>query len=474
MTVEELKAVQKSIQDCTFDPARFPKLHVVQSGQRCFRKIQVPDIGERHLLKVLYLNQATMHSITNNQSATVSLKRLDDILFGNNTQPGFKHFAPYMSSNRDGHGTTFTTGLAKVGHWNPAPVVHSYKENAQRQGVNEYLRRLNEEAGRLAGIVMPAYMEQQFLSFSRRRQAAFNTPFFGPDYDSQSFFSSTQVNYNEIKQGHVQGVAGHVHHDSSDCAVSYTMAVNLSCLRLSTEPGYFWFPGLDLVDHLEPRSALIFQGIEEHTGTPVIPAVDDHSTLPHGDTVETRVNLIMYPNNSILNDRSNWRRTGSEIYVAPRRPNLLQDGLPCLGGIQNYALWQRMEAYRSIVNSLKDFNHLPLNPAGILQHVFSDNAEVAIDSTKVQALITNVGLFESEAESSQLVNLIQSLSDLIKSYVQRPFKDLIEPSADSNTLTGQKRTQEIAQIFDLPHRAYFPTSGHVEEIVEGLDQPEIS
>ena len=467
LSLAELDAVQQAIGDGEFEPSRFPKLHLVQPGQRCFKNITVPEVGERKMLKVLYLNEDTMNSILGNNNASTMMSCLQNIILGNQDIPGFKHFAPHMSSNRDGHGTTFTTGLASVAHWNPAPSAHCYGEKAERTGVAKYLQRLNKEAGRLAGLLMPKVMGQRFLDFSHRRQAALNTPFFGPDYDSQAFFSSTQVNYNEVRKGHVRGVAGHVHHDGSDCAVSYTMAVNLSQLRPTTNPGYFWFPGMDLVIPLQPRQALIFQGIEQHTGTPVIPIEDDNSPLPNGDTMETRINLIMYPNHSILNERHNWRRTGTELYASVQRPNLLQDALPCFGGERNYALWIRMEALRSMMKSLKDFHHLSLNPVGFLEHIFHDTEGIAIDSTRIQSILTTVGVFESDAQSAALQDLIRSLSMLIKKHVSRPIDVSNAPVA-----LARKRTQQMAQIFDLPHRSFSPITGHMEETEEAPGQME--
>ena len=80
------------------------------------------------------------------------------------------------------------------------------------------------------------------------------------------------------------------------------MSINMSILRKSTHPGYFWFPNLDLVIPLKPRQVMIFQGIECHTGSPVLAhpnAPETHLSYDYGE--EVRVNVICYPSRKALN-----------------------------------------------------------------------------------------------------------------------------------------------------------------------------
>src|SRR6266480_2196545 len=122
--------------------------------------------------------------------------------------------------------------------------------------------------GKLAGRIMPLCMNEEYVDFCKQRKATFNVPCFGEEFDSQAFFTSSQINCSTSTL-HVGRIAGGIHSDSQDCTTSYSMLINLSVIRDSSDLGYFWFPNLDLMVPIRVKQIIIFQGIKEHTGTPM-------------------------------------------------------------------------------------------------------------------------------------------------------------------------------------------------------------
>src|SRR6266480_7487587 len=153
--------------------------------------------------------------------------------------------------------------------------------------------------GKLAGHVMPLCMNEEYVDFCKQQKATFNVPYFGEEFDSQAFFTSSQINCSTGTL-HVGGTARGIHLDSQDCAASYSMSINLSVIRDSSDLEYFWFPNLDLMVPIRVKQIIIFQEIEEYTGTPLSIDTTDASQPPLGYVEDIRLNVISYPKSAII------------------------------------------------------------------------------------------------------------------------------------------------------------------------------
>src|SRR5256885_639403 len=115
---------------------------------------------------------------------------------------------------------------------------------------------------------MPCCMNEKYINFSELCKITFNVPCFRDDFDTQAFFTFSQINCStEIT--HVRGTAGGIHSDLQDCSTLYSMSINLSMIHNSLNLGYFWFFNLGLMISIRIKQIIIFQEIEEHTGTPM-------------------------------------------------------------------------------------------------------------------------------------------------------------------------------------------------------------
>jgi hypothetical protein len=74
-------------------------------------------------------------------------------------------------------------------------------------------------------------------------------------------------------------------------------------VRESSNLGWFWFPNLDLVVPVKPGYGMLFQGLEEHTGTPFYLDSDDTSPIPFDYVKEARFNIIAYPKHVMMQGR---------------------------------------------------------------------------------------------------------------------------------------------------------------------------
>jgi len=134
---------------------------------------------------------------------------------------------------------------------------------------------------------------------------------------------------------------------SQDCAASYFMSINLSVIRDSSDLGYFWFPNLDLMVPIQVKQIIIFQGIEEHTRTPMSIDQTDQSQFPLGYIKDMRFNVISYPKAAIINDTNPYNYDGLFDQVL-KNPNLLEDAQSHFGGKANYDQWCRIEVAKYI------------------------------------------------------------------------------------------------------------------------------
>jgi len=123
---------------------------------------------------------------------------------------------------------------------------------------------------------------------------------------------------------HVGGAARGIHSDSQDCTASYSMSINLSVIRDSSDLGYFWFPNLDLMVPIQVKQIIIFQGIEEYTETPMSINQMDQSQFPLGYMEDMQFNIISYPKAAIIND-TNPRNHNGLLGQALKNLNLLED-----------------------------------------------------------------------------------------------------------------------------------------------------
>ena len=109
------------------------------------------------------------------------------------------------------------------------------------------------------------------------------------------------------------------------------MSINLSVIRDSSNLGYFWFSNLDLMISIRIKQIIIFQGIEEHTGTPMFIDSTDSSLCPLEYTEDIRFNIISYPKSAIINDINSRNYKGLLDFVL-QHSNLLKDTLPHFRG----------------------------------------------------------------------------------------------------------------------------------------------
>ena len=151
-----------------------------------------------------------------------------------------------MKGNCNGPTSAFTTGLNLFNSWCVSPVAHSVVAEDGDNHVSQWVQAFHILLGDLAQCAMPAFTSAEYIDFCKTRKAMFNSPCFGFTYDTQAYFTSAQVNCSDGKT-HIGGKAGSVHSDAQDCNASYSMALNLSVIRPSSNLGYFWFPNLDLM-----------------------------------------------------------------------------------------------------------------------------------------------------------------------------------------------------------------------------------
>ena len=210
---------------------------------------------------------------------------------------------------------------------------------------------------------MPKFISQEYIQFCNKRKTIVNSPYFRSSYDTQSYFSSAQVNGSN-GEIHVGGKARDVHTDTQDCKASYSMSVNLSVVRYSSNLGYFWFPNLDLIIPVKPQQIIIFQGIEEHIGTPLIIDKTDKFVLPLGYPNDVQFNIIAYSKAGIINGISP-KNLNSTISGASKA-NLYQHALPHFSGKLNYQIWMKVEIAKAIVEqatkSLSMIKDMKLDP----------------------------------------------------------------------------------------------------------------
>src|SRR5436190_15756170 len=217
--------------------------------------------------------------------------------------------------------------------WCVSPVAHSVEKDEGDNCIARWIQQFHILLGDLAQYVMLTFMSAEYIDFCKMQRIMFNSPCFGSTYDMQSYFTSAQINCSN-GEIHISGKAGDIHTDAQDCNASYSIALNLSVIKPSSNLGYFWFPNLDLMVPIRPLQLIIFQGIEEHTGTPLYVDENDTSPLPLGYPNDIWFNIIAYPKSGIING-TKPKNLDSTLVAAPKI-NLYRHALPHFGGESNH------------------------------------------------------------------------------------------------------------------------------------------
>ena len=178
-------------------------------------------------------------------------------------------------SNRDEKDTAFTIGLTLYNSWAVAPVSHSTVTNNAEAAA--WIQQFHILLSKLTKAVMPCCMSEEYINFCELHKMTFNVPCFGDNFDTQAFFTSSQINCStEIT--HVRGTAGGIHSDLQDCSASYSMSINLSVIRDSSNLGYFWFSNL-CYSPIMHRPYYVIASLRHYCGTTMTTLQPNYSRL---------------------------------------------------------------------------------------------------------------------------------------------------------------------------------------------------
>ena len=183
------------------------------------RLLKILMLDEKHWENegLLYITEAI-----NDLASHVQGRYSNDI-----PESGFLKYKDIFHSNRDGKDTAFTTGLTLYNSWIVAPISHSTVKHSAEGAT--WIQQFHILLGRLAGCVMSVCMNNEYINFCKQRKATFNVPCFREEFDTQAFFTSSQINCSNGTL-HVAGTAEEIHSDSQDCTGSYFMSINLSVI----------------------------------------------------------------------------------------------------------------------------------------------------------------------------------------------------------------------------------------------------
>jgi hypothetical protein len=150
------------------------------------------------------------------------------------------------------------------------------------------------------------------------------------------------------------GTAGDTHRVGEDDPLSYSVAVHASVLREGSEQGVMLFPSLRCAVRLRPGLVLVFQDIEPHRVTPLVPSHDLTAPLPPGYDDDTRIVCILYPKRDILNATRpralpENERALAQVLQAPA--SLVEDSLASFGSRCQQSRWTKHEMLHSMRRS---------------------------------------------------------------------------------------------------------------------------
>src|SRR5436190_9104214 len=206
---KELNDILLSLRNNTFDPVKYPNIVVAQSGVPYFRKLNLEDGTYYSMLKVFMIDCADCPNDI--ESRIHQLKSHVQGVYGyGEAQSGFMRIKDLMKGNRDGPTTAFTTGLNLFNSWCVSPVAYSVEKDDGDNRVARWIQQFHILLGDLAPHVMPTFMSAEYIDFCKTRKIMFNSPCFGLTYDTQSYFTSAQINCSS-SETQVGGKAGDMH-----------------------------------------------------------------------------------------------------------------------------------------------------------------------------------------------------------------------------------------------------------------------
>ncbi|KAI9818981.1 MAG: hypothetical protein M1826_001236 [Phylliscum demangeonii] len=366
-----------------FDLASHPWLTFLRSRQAFAIPLSNGDLG----IRVMYVHRDDLERMR----LPEVVGELDELMAhvrgcgnGQVVHDGFATYQPSMVGNRDGPTTAFSTSFIAAGHYLVAPVAHSVcanvswhtgteaEKNDFQQAQQAWLRRFNRLAGDLAGRLIRGLLPSDYVEMLDARADLTNPPCPGRTPNLNRFLTSIQVNCSTPATP-VGGTAGDTHRDSGDEPFSFSVAINASVVRDSTELNFLLFPVLGVAIPVCPGGIAIFSGVEYHRAMPMVTAAHDSTPIPLGYPQETRLQIILYPKLGILNSQlerctpdtphERWDRDTASRY------NLVDHGIVAFGSAEACDLWIRKEGLRAYVNHLQRQQHLKTTIDSDLLHV---------------------------------------------------------------------------------------------------------
>ncbi|KAI9825050.1 MAG: hypothetical protein M1826_007128 [Phylliscum demangeonii] len=347
-----------------FDLASHPWLTFLRSRQAFAISLSNGDLG----IRVMYVHRDDLERM----GLPGVVGELDELMAhvrgcgnGQVVHDGFATYQPSMVGNRDGPTTAFSTSFIAAGHYLIAPVVHSVcanvswhtgteaEKNDFQQAQQAWLSRFNGLAGDVAGRLIRELLPSDYVEMLDARADLTNPPCPGRTPNLNRFLTSIQVNCSTPATP-VGGTAGDTHRDSGNEPFSFSVAINASVVRDSTELNFLLFPVLGVAVPVCPGGIAIFSGVEYHRAMPMVTAAHDPTPIPLGYQQETRLQIILYPKLD--------RDTAS-------RYNLVDHGIVAFGSAEACDLWIRKEGLRAYVNHLQRQQHLQTTIDSDLLHV---------------------------------------------------------------------------------------------------------
>ncbi|KAI9801626.1 MAG: hypothetical protein M1826_005134 [Phylliscum demangeonii] len=259
---------------------------------------------------------------------------------GQTVHDGFATYQSTMAGSCNGFQTAFQTSFTTTDNSLVAPVAHA-----------AWLTRFNGLAGDVAGRLTRALLNPDYVNMLDTRADLTNPPCPGQTPNLNRFVTSIQVMHSTPTMP-VRGRAGDALPDRSDEPFSFTIAVNASVVRAGTSLNFVLFPALAVAVPVRPGGIMIFAGMEERRAMPMVRAAHDSSPIPLNYPEETRLEIVMYPQQGILNGRLE-RSLPTTPAERASRYNLINHGLVAFGSAVARDLWSTREALRRLVNDLQ-------------------------------------------------------------------------------------------------------------------------
>ena len=372
-TAAEVDRIVDAVASGRFDAKDYPWLTFLESGQA----YTVPLSNGARAVKAMYLHQDDLDGFVPSAAVDLVQELMTHIRGqgdGTAVQNGFDTYRPTMAGNRDGLKTAYTTSFTTANNFLVAPVAHAVRGNvssyagtaAEKEAYLEaqraWLTEFNGLAGDVAGTLVRALLGPDYVDVLDARADLNNPPCPGKTPDLNRFVTSIQVN-RSTPTAPVAGTAGGTHRDLHDDPLSFSIAINASVVRPSTQLHFLLFPTLGVAIPVRPGGIALFSGVEFHRAMPMVTAADDSSPIPHGYPVETRLQVIMYPKQGILNGELERSMPTTPVERGDRRHptayNLIDHGLVAFGSALVRDLWGCREGLCRLIDYLQLELHLP-------------------------------------------------------------------------------------------------------------------